>query len=83
MTPPSITSWIQDRNSEVKDRDNNLSTQDHPGYPVWRAALEELGRQRNLSTPFTPGKSPGYVTALVACGADPEQIKAIHVLAFG
>jgi hypothetical protein len=74
--------WIQSRHTEVKRRAGVEIFQGHPNYPAWRAALEELAHNHGLTFDFRPGFSVGYVNALVTAGADPEQIKAIHLLIF-
>jgi hypothetical protein len=77
-----IGAWVQDRNLKAKRRAGVERFQDHPNYPAWRAALEELAHNHGLTFDFRPGFSVHYVNALVTTGADPEQIKAIHLLIF-
>jgi hypothetical protein len=83
VTDTATATWLQSRNTEIRKGAGVTLLQGHPNYPAWRAALEELGQKHGLSFDFRPGFSVGYVNALVAAGADPEQIKTIHMLVFG
>lgn len=77
----SIAVWLQDRISSL-DIAGVSARSDHPNYPAWRAALEELGRQHGVDAEFRMGASPHYARYLQAAGADIEQIKALHTLFF-
>lgn len=75
--------WLHRRNEAISRRQGESSFRDLQNYKAWRDALEELGASYGVTVRFVPGHSVGYCTHLLRAGADPEHIKAIHILIYG
>ena len=73
-----INDWVAERIYKISPG----HPRDHPNYPAWIAALEEMGRAHGYNRKPLAGTTPGYCAELVEIGVDPEQIKTTFTLIF-